>query len=352
MKNVFVSYAHEDAEFVERLYADLREAGVVATYDKMLLDVGDSIVDRISAIVTDSACVVGVVSPASVTSSWVRKELAWAMTGELAGKVKVLPAVIRDCELPPMLADKLYADFRDLYFPPLRGLLRSIRRWLDSNSEPATGQTTLESTYDEYLSSCQDVEERLRSRDVGRIHDWLSRHPAIIADLAGNLLDTVLPAPRLRAEPPMRAFVCWTIATSNLWHLVGLGPLARSEMTADSITLAAGQLAAMSSEYLEDPNAFMRACMLLSDLLSKELEEQTRVIEPGSARSAARPRETIPDRLILLAGRRDDYAEPLMSVRARARRELGIDIRSYDWLLEKLGGRHYRQVGSHRASLR
>jgi hypothetical protein len=42
VSHVFLSYAHEDGAFVDRLHRDLSEAGIEATYDKVALAVGDS----------------------------------------------------------------------------------------------------------------------------------------------------------------------------------------------------------------------------------------------------------------------------------------------------------------------
>ena len=113
MDGVFVSYSHKDSEFVDRLIADLRYSDVPAIYDKWLLAVGDSIIEKISSAVTTSAYVIAILSPHSVESAWVKKELSLAMTGELhQNRVKVLPAMVVDCDLPPALSDKLYADFR------------------------------------------------------------------------------------------------------------------------------------------------------------------------------------------------------------------------------------------------
>ena len=53
-----------------------------------------------------------VLSPDSVNSVWIQKEVDIAMNQEIAGnKVKVLPLMYRQCELPWFLEGKLYADF-------------------------------------------------------------------------------------------------------------------------------------------------------------------------------------------------------------------------------------------------
>ena len=95
METVFVSYSHSDSDFADRLVDDLRASEVPATYDKLLLKVGDSIIEKIAETVVDSNAVIALLSPTSVKSNWVKKELSFAMTGEIEKRgVKVLPAVI------------------------------------------------------------------------------------------------------------------------------------------------------------------------------------------------------------------------------------------------------------------
>jgi hypothetical protein len=49
--SVFVSYAHEDQEFVLALIAELEAQGLDARYDQVLLGVGDSLIgDGISGV--------------------------------------------------------------------------------------------------------------------------------------------------------------------------------------------------------------------------------------------------------------------------------------------------------------
>ena len=71
MESVFVSYSHDDSEFADRLVLDLRESEVPATYDKWVLRVGDSIIEKIADTVADSDGVIALLSPNSVQSNWV-----------------------------------------------------------------------------------------------------------------------------------------------------------------------------------------------------------------------------------------------------------------------------------------
>ena len=64
-------------------------------------------------------------------NTWVQRELDVAMNQEIQGKrVKVLPILLKDCDLPGFLVGKFYADFRDpeIYERSLSLLLRKLGR--------------------------------------------------------------------------------------------------------------------------------------------------------------------------------------------------------------------------------
>jgi len=83
LEKVFISCSHGDTNFADRLVLDLRASDVPATYDKWLLRIGDSIIQKIAAEVSEDDSVIALLSPASVESNWVKKELALAMAGEV-----------------------------------------------------------------------------------------------------------------------------------------------------------------------------------------------------------------------------------------------------------------------------
>lgn len=114
MSSVFLSHNSNDKRFVRRLAGRLSDAGVVVWLDEAVLNIGDSLIDKISEGIQEMEFLAAVISRNSVASSWVQKELSLAMSKEISGRrVVVLPIVIDDCELPESLRDKLYADFRD-----------------------------------------------------------------------------------------------------------------------------------------------------------------------------------------------------------------------------------------------
>lgn len=122
--SVFISYSNKDRGFVERLAADLRNRGLYVWCDRWELKVGDSLIEKINAGITSQDYLIIVLSETSVRSQWVMRELNAALMRELKERrVVVLPILIEDCDIPPLLSDKVYADFRGDYSLGLNRLL-------------------------------------------------------------------------------------------------------------------------------------------------------------------------------------------------------------------------------------
>src|SRR5436190_1089715 len=178
---VFISYSHADSAFADRLAEDLRYSHVAASYDRWILRPGDSYFEKLASSVSDCDAVVVVLSPNSVTSQWVSAELGLAMATRFGGKrVAVLPALIADCQLPPALADKHFADFRHGYFSGLRDLLKGIDPAFDSE------------ICDTYLKKEVIETDRAELRSLietaapAEIASWMARHKYVIPAVFGG----------------------------------------------------------------------------------------------------------------------------------------------------------------------
>ncbi len=111
MASAFISYAHEDQELTVDLAEHLEAQGLDIRYDQVVLQIGDSLIQKISQEIHDSDFLIAIVSPDSVESGWCQRELALAATQGINEKqVTVLPVKFRGAELPPMLGDAYYAD--------------------------------------------------------------------------------------------------------------------------------------------------------------------------------------------------------------------------------------------------
>lgn len=133
---VFISHSSQDKPFVRRLVADLIRADLKVWIDERELKVGDSIVANIEEGLKDTDYLVIVLSEHSVQSRWVRAELDAALMNELSGRgTVVLPVRIDDCEIPPLLEPRVFADFRDDYDAGLAQLLTALDNEARTGSE-------------------------------------------------------------------------------------------------------------------------------------------------------------------------------------------------------------------------
>jgi hypothetical protein len=114
MSSIFLSHNSKDKRFVRRLGKLLLENGVKVWIDEAEIKLGDSLVRKISEGIKDMEFLGVVLTPNSVSSNWVQKELEIATTMEIQDKkIKVIPILYKDCEIPLFLMDKVYADFRN-----------------------------------------------------------------------------------------------------------------------------------------------------------------------------------------------------------------------------------------------
>lgn len=126
-KHVFISYSTADAEFVEKLSADLQRSGLSPWVAAKELNVGDSLLEIIENAITVADYFVVVLSPEAVASRWVSVELETALLGEIQSqRTKVLPILHRKCEIPPFVSRKLYADFTTSYASGFQQLIRAL----------------------------------------------------------------------------------------------------------------------------------------------------------------------------------------------------------------------------------
>lgn len=129
MTSVFLSHNSQDKPFVRRLANDLDAHGVKCWIDEAEIKVGDSLIEKIRQGLDSMSYVAVVLSPNSVNSAWVQKEVDVAMNQEILGRqVKVLPLLYRKCDLPGFLLGKKYADFTkdERYEVALEDFVRSI----------------------------------------------------------------------------------------------------------------------------------------------------------------------------------------------------------------------------------
>jgi hypothetical protein len=98
---------------VVQVAAALQQTGVSVGFDRWEIEPGGSISDRVEQVVQTSDFFLVFLSKASAASRWVEKELGAALAKEMKDRaITVIPVLIEDCDIPPLLSDRMYVDLR------------------------------------------------------------------------------------------------------------------------------------------------------------------------------------------------------------------------------------------------
>jgi hypothetical protein len=121
---VFISYSWKDRSVAEGIEVCLTACGVDVWLDQREIRVGDSIPLRVSEGLTESQYIILLMSENSMSSPWVQREWLSMLLREINSRATtLLPARLDDCEIPLLISDKLYADFRNGFLKGMSGLL-------------------------------------------------------------------------------------------------------------------------------------------------------------------------------------------------------------------------------------
>jgi TIR domain len=199
LQRVFLSHSHHDKPFVRLVASELRGAGLAPWLDEVELLPGDSLIVAVSKAVVDASYVVAFLSPTSIASAWVEKELAIAMTVGIDEKrVTVLPVLLPGLDrngIPALLRDQLFIDLRS----PLNydaALIQLYRRLVRDGT-----QHDLEILKARYVRINADRAERLvdATKDASNA-EWIADY--LVAHVRG---------PQKSPDYTERHFVYWAL---------------------------------------------------------------------------------------------------------------------------------------------
>jgi hypothetical protein len=138
MMRVFISHSRINKRRALRIASAVLDLGVQVWYDEWDILVGHNLADQIYAGIASSDYVLILLTRASVQSRWVKEELDFAKTQEIERRGTILvPLLCEDCEIPPALRSKVYADFRSSFDSGVRqltGLFRSALKTLGAEA--------------------------------------------------------------------------------------------------------------------------------------------------------------------------------------------------------------------------
>lgn len=129
MPSIFLSHAEEDKEIAEKLKGDLETKGVqVWLYEVHMLP-GDELIRKIADAIREIDYLGVIISLAALKSSWVTLEIGMALALEHAlGYSKIIPILCGDCEIPPFLKHKVYANLQSDYDDGIAKILETLKR--------------------------------------------------------------------------------------------------------------------------------------------------------------------------------------------------------------------------------
>jgi hypothetical protein len=112
--DVFISHASEDAVWCEKLVKRLQKYGLIVWFDKFQVRAGSSLSNAINDGIANSRRVVIVMTPDYFAKEWTQAEAVFAINQDPSGRRKiVIPILLKDCAVPPLLQSITYSDFRD-----------------------------------------------------------------------------------------------------------------------------------------------------------------------------------------------------------------------------------------------
>lgn len=183
---VFVSYAHRDRPVAGEIARALERANISVWFDSWELEAGDSIASRIREGLAASDFLVVLLSPESVDSRWVREEVDLALSTELRQRsITVVPAILRDCELPPGLRSFQPIDLRGDRASGVSRLVERIGLARDIDFSRLDPRRFEELVADVFRAEGFSVQLSMATRDGG--HDLVLLSPSAEAEASPTI---------------------------------------------------------------------------------------------------------------------------------------------------------------------
>jgi hypothetical protein len=114
-QSVFLIHDVLEKPFARQLAIDLSLAGATVWLDEAETGGNQgSLIRNIDREILGDVCLAVILSPNSVKSDWVQREVEIVLNRRVAGLIiKVLPLLYKDCTIPEFMAGKPCADFRN-----------------------------------------------------------------------------------------------------------------------------------------------------------------------------------------------------------------------------------------------
>jgi hypothetical protein len=141
-KEVFISHAHTDRSFLNRLCAVLRAHGISHWYSKAHLIGAQQWHDEIGNALARCDWFIVVLSPAATKSEWVKRELVYALN-EARYTGKIIPILLVPCDYTRLswtLGEFQFVSFANDFDEGCKSLLKVWGRKLEKNKSAKPGK--------------------------------------------------------------------------------------------------------------------------------------------------------------------------------------------------------------------
>jgi hypothetical protein len=181
-KIAFLSYAHEDKDFAERIAEELRKEGIDGWIDNWEIKTGDSLIQKIF-MEGLSKCDIFLIllSCASVKSKWVKEELDFMIIKKMEGVTRIILLIKEPCKIPPPLRALLWVDLSEDFDAGIRRVVKTmydISEYITELKNSVDGLSKAASTVGSILLNRQDdqlgFEKSYTAEEIHRLVPMLS----------------------------------------------------------------------------------------------------------------------------------------------------------------------------------
>jgi len=110
----FISHNKVDKDVARNIALFLAAENINVWFDEWEISAGDSIIDQINAGLTGCTHFIIIWSKNSSAAKWVRRELSSVLSKAIeSGQPKVIPILLDNTELPPLIADLKYIRYHN-----------------------------------------------------------------------------------------------------------------------------------------------------------------------------------------------------------------------------------------------
>jgi WD40 repeat protein len=178
--NVFISYSHQDIEFVDRLQVTLKSRGIDAFVDREQVQKGEEWWARIKQLITEADTIVFALSPGSLDSKVCKDEVEFA---ERLNK-RFVPIVVRDLQGRTALAALARLNYIFFISNPTAGAsdgfdmaVDDLVRALETNIPWIREHTRLGALAQRWEGRKRPNELLLRGAEISAAETWLTTRP-------------------------------------------------------------------------------------------------------------------------------------------------------------------------------